>query len=255
MINSQHLSPAKTRISLIPDSENPVVQQPRYTSDSEYKIRLLSLYIADLQQTGRIDYPELVQFLDQVYEVENAPEGSSILPNQCDILLQNLQREQVDIRTASEAIQILLNQLADALTQKYLTDDIEQQVRSGIRQETQRFLKAAECLLDTAEEHAVQPQFRFWKSRSTPEEREAEDLRKSINDLKYIRHYLAEHLQVRELIEEFVPAEGKIGNFHRLHKYLEFAPSAADLLGNFLQQALQRKIAGGTKFVTPKSYQ
>lgn len=256
MLNSQHPSFPKTRISLVPDSEPlpPVVQPEPSTSESEYKTRLLSLYIAEVQQTGRIDYPELVQFLDQVYAVENASEGAEILPNHCDILLENLQLAQADIKTASGEIQILLNKLADALVQKHLTDDIEQQVRSGIRQETQRFLKASEYLIDTAKQHAVQTQFRFWKSRSTPEEIEAENLRKSIDDLKYIRHYLAEHLQIRELIKEFVSAEGKIGNFHRLHKYLELAPSVADFLGNFLQQALQRKIAGGTKFVTPKSY-
>lgn len=256
MMNPQHPSSAKTRISLVPDSEPlPLVVHPQPSiSDSEYKIRLLSLYIAHLQQTGRIDYPELVQFLDQVYVVENASEGAEILPNHCDILLENLQLAQADIKTASGEIQILLNKLADVLVQKNLTDDIEQKVRSGIREETQRFLKAAEYLLDTAEQQAVQPQFRFWKSRSTSEEIEAEDLRKSINDLKYIRQYLAEHLRIRELTKEFVPAEDAIGNFYRLHKYLEFAPSAADLLGNFLQQALQRKIAGGTKFVAPKSY-
>ena len=256
MINSQHPSSAKTRISLVPDSEPlpPVVQPEPSTSESEYKTRLLSLYIAEVQQTGRIDYPELVQYLDQVYAVENAPEGAEILPNHCDIFLENLQLAQADIKTASGKIQILLSILADALAQKHLTDDIEQQVRSGIREESQRFLKAAEYLLDTAEQHTVQRQFRFWKSRSSPEEIEAEDLRKSINDLKYIRQYLAEHLRIRELTKEFVSAEDAIGNFYRLHKYLEFAPSAADLLGNFLQQALQRQIAGGTKFVTPKSY-
>jgi hypothetical protein len=256
MLNSQHPSSAKTRISLVPDSEPlpPVVHPQPSASELEHKTRLLSLYIAEVQQTGRIDYPELVQYLDQVYAVENASEGAEILPDICDILLQNLELAQADILTASGKIQILLNTLADALAQKHLTDDIEQQVRSGIREETQRFLKATEYLLDTAEQHTVQRQFRFWKSRSSPEEIEAEDLRKSINDLKYIRQYLAEHLRIRELIEEFVPAEGKIGNFHRLHRYLELAPSVADLLGNFLQQALQRKIAGGTKFVTPKSY-
>lgn len=254
MINSQHPSSAKTRISLVPDSENPVVQPLRSISDSEYKIRLLSLYIAQVQQTGRIDYPELVQFLDQVYAVENASEGAEILPNHYDILLQNLQLAQADIHTASEEIQILLNQLADALVQKHLTDELEEQVRSGIRLEIQRFLKAAEYLLDTAQQHSIQAQFRFWKSRSSPEEIDAEDLRKRINDLKYIREYLAEHLRIRELIQEFVPAEGKIGNFHRLHKYLELAPSAADFLGNCLQQTLQRKIAGDRKFVTPQSY-
>lgn len=256
MLNSQRPSSAKTPISLVPDSEPlpPVVHPQTSTSASEYKIRLLSLYIAEVQQTGRIDYPELVQYLDQVYAVENASEGAQILPDICDVLLQNLELAQADILTASGKIQILLNTLADALVQKHLTDDIEQQVRSGIREETQRFLKAAEYVLDTAQQHTVQPQFRFWKSRSTPEEIEAEHLRKSINDLKYIRQYLAEHLQIRELIKEFVPAEGKIGNFYRMQKYIEFAPCAADLLGNFLQQALQRKIAGGTKFVTPKSY-
>ena len=168
MLNSQHPSSAKTRISLVPDSEPlpPVVHPQPSTSESEYKTRLLSLYIAEVQQTGRIDYPELVQFLDQVYAVENASEGAQILPDICDILLQNLEFAQADILTASGKIQILLNTLADALAQKHLTDDIEQQVRSGIRQETQRFLKAAEYLLDTAEQHAVQRQFRFWKSRS-----------------------------------------------------------------------------------------
>ncbi|MEG4800915.1 hypothetical protein QUB63_21835 [Microcoleus sp. ARI1-B5] len=254
MINSQHPSSAKTRISLVPDSENPVVHPQPSISDSEYKIRLLSLYIAQVQQTGRTDYPELVQFLDQVYAVENASEGAEILPNHYDILLQNLQLAQADILMASKEIQILLNILADELAQKNLKDELEEQVRSGIRQEIQRFLKAAEYLLDTAQQHAIQTQFRFWKSRSSPEEIEAEDLRKRINDLKYIREYLAEHLRIRELIQEFVPAEGKIGNFHRLHKYLELAPSAADFLGNCLQQTLQRKIAGDRKFVTPKSY-
>jgi hypothetical protein len=135
MINSQHPSSAKTRISLVPDSEPlpPVVQPEPSTSESEYKTRLLSLYIAEVQQTGRIDYPELVQYLDQVYAVENAPEGAEILPNHCDILLENLQLAQADIKTASGKIQILLSILADALVQKHLTDDIEQQVRSGIR--------------------------------------------------------------------------------------------------------------------------
>ncbi|MGL5061009.1 MAG: hypothetical protein ACRC62_13625 [Microcoleus sp.] len=254
MLNPQQTNSTKTHISLVPDSETlPSKSQPS-TSELEYKIRLLSLYIAEVKKTGRTDYPELVQYLDQVYAVENSPEGTQILPNHCDIFLENLQLAQTDIRTASEAIQKRLDVLTNALVQKHFTDDIEQEVRSGIREEIQRFLKAAEYLLDTAEKHAVQPPFRFWKSRSTPEEIEAEDLRKSINDLKYIRQYLAEHLRIRELTKEFVPAEDAIGNFYRLHKYLEFAPSAADLLGNFLQQAMQRKIAGDTKFVTPKSY-
>ncbi|MEW6499737.1 MAG: hypothetical protein AB1589_45835, partial [Cyanobacteriota bacterium] len=83
---------------------------------------------------------------------------------------------------------------------------------------------------------------------------DSEWVRKFMNDLKYIRQYIAEQAQVRVIESEFLPGDSQKSYFRRLYKYLEIAPGLADILGNLVQQALEHKVAGSEKFVSPKPY-
>jgi hypothetical protein len=219
----------------------------------QYQMRLLSLWIDEIKATGRIDYPELVQFLNHVYEVENSPEGTVLLQQQYDVLVENLKSAQTDIREATQQIQRHLNE-AQALLEGKFTDSQKQEIRSRIRTNTQQFLRGVEYLLDVTQHHVCKTSS-FWKKliRRT-EDSEAETVRKWMKDLDYIREYIAKQAQVGVLADGFLLENPKAHDFRRLHKYLEEAPSLADLLGNSVQQKLNHKVAGGTKFAVPKAY-
>jgi hypothetical protein len=255
-MNGQH-STSLNNIAHIPNSTtSPLIPLPTNQAGEKlaYQMRLLSLWINQVKQTGQIDYPELVQLLDQVHEVENAPDGAVLMPQQCDALVQNLKRAQSDIREAAEAIQFHLNELSGALKDGTLGNTEEKELRSHIREKTQQFLQGVEYLLDVTQHHVYQPSQPWKKWMRRTEDTEAETVRKWMNDLNYIRQYIAQQAQVGVLAGNFPTGNSKTPDFRRLHKYLENAPGFGDLLGNFVQRALSHKVAGGGKFGIPKGY-
>lgn len=235
--------------SLIPQPPTPQAGE-----QLDYQMRLLSLWINEVKQTGRIDYPELVQLLDQVHEVENAPDGAVLMQQQCDALVQNLKQAQTDIREAAQEIQFHLKKLANTLQDNNLTPTEEQELRSRIREKTQQFLQGVEYLLDVTQHHVYQPSPLWKKWMRRTEETETETVRKWMNDLNYIRQYIAQQAQVGVLAGNCQTGNSKTPDFRRLHKYLETASSLGDLLGNFVQRELNHKVAGGGKFGIPKGY-
>lgn len=222
--------------------------------NSSYKMRLLSLWIDEMKKTGRIDYPELVQYLNQVYEVENTPDGQLLMPQHCEGLVENLKAAQADIRQSAQMIQLTLNQLTDAMNHQSLTPEKQQELRALIREKTQQFLQGVEYLIDITQYYVYEPSSFWQKWIRRTEDSQAETLRKWINDLNYIRQYIAQQVQIGRLPGEFPDHHLNSQNLRRLHKYLENAPGLGDLLGNFVQQALQHKIAGGTRFKLPKPF-
>jgi hypothetical protein len=255
-MNGQH-STSLNNIAHIPNSTtSPLIPLPTNQAGEKlaYQMRLLSLWINQVKQTGQIDYPELVQLLDQVHEVENAPDGAVLMQQQCDALVQNLKRAQSDIREAAEAIQFHLNELSGALKDGTLGNTEEKELRSHIREKTQQFLQGVEYLLDVTQHHVYQPSQPWKKWMRRTEDTEAETVRKWMNDLNYIRQYIAQQAQVGVLAGNFPTGNSKTPDFRRLHKYLENAPGFGDLLGNFVQRALSHKVAGGGKFGIPKGY-
>ncbi len=222
--------------------------------NSSYKMRLLSLWIDEMKKTGRIDYPELVQYLNQVYEVENTPDGQLLMPQHCEGLVENLKAAQADIRQSAQMIQLTLNQLTDAMNHQSLTPEKQQELRAQIREKTQQFLQGVEYLIDITQYYVYEPSSFWQKWIRRTEDSQAETLRKWINDLNYIRQYIAQQVQIGRLPGEFPDHHLNSQNLRRLHKYLENAPGLGDLLGNFVQQALQHKIAGETRFKLPKPF-
>jgi hypothetical protein len=223
--------------------------------DIVYEMRLLSLWIHEIQQTGRIYDPELVEFLNQVDEVENAPEGALLLQQQCEVLVDNIKLAQNDIRDSCKTIQFNLNELSNLINNPSLTPEKEQELRSQIRENTQQFLHGIEYLLDVTEHH-VYKSIPFWKKWiKRTDESESENVRKWMNDLNYIREYIARQAQFGVLAWEFKPENLETHDLQRLHKYLENAASTGDLLGNCVQLALNKKVAGADKFALPKKYQ
>ncbi|MDT9177077.1 MAG: hypothetical protein P5702_04915 [Limnospira sp. PMC 1291.21] len=222
--------------------------------NSSYKMRLLSLWIDEMKKTGRIDYPELVQYLNQVYEVENTQDGQLLMTQHCEGLVENLKAAQADIRQSAQIIQLTLNQLNDGMNHESLTPDKQQELRGQIREKTQQFLQGVEYLIDITQYYVYEPSSFWLKWIRRTEDSQAETLRKWINDLNYIRQYIAQQVQIGGLPGEFPDHHLNSPNLRRLHKYLENAPGLGDLLGNFVQQALQHKIAGGTRFQMPKPF-
>ncbi|MEY3870956.1 MAG: hypothetical protein RLZZ338_4850 [Cyanobacteriota bacterium] len=239
--------PQSATVVEFPSSAQPAI-------DYEYQMRLFSLWIDEIKSTGRIDNPELVQFLNHVYEVENSPEGTVLLQQQYDVLVENLKSAQTDIREATQKIQRHLNEIAQALPEGEFSDSQKQEIRGGIRTNTQQFLRGVEYLLDVTQHHVCKTSS-FWKKfiRRT-EDSEAETVRKWMKDLDYIREYIAKQAQFGVLADGFLLENPNAHDFRRLQKYLEEAPSLADLLGNSVQQKLNHKVAGGTKFAVPKAY-
>lgn len=228
---------------------HPTIQNQH--EQDEYERRLLNLYIEEIKRTGLIDYPELVEYLNQVYEVDIAPAGTVLMPDVLNTLLENLQIAQTNIATASLQIQKNLHQLANSITTENLTQIQEQELDGEIRQGTERLLKAVEYLLNVTERYV----YTHHRGKGeNAENAEAEDIRKLMNDLKYIRQYIAEQAQIRVIKNDFQPGDSEKNYFRRLYKYLGIAPGLADILGNLVQQALKHKVAGGDKFVAPKSY-
>lgn len=232
---------------------HPTAQPER--EQQEYQLRLLSLWIDLVKQTGEIDYPELVTLLNQVFEVDNAPAYAVLMPATIDTLVANLRAAQADILAAAGQIQQSLQQLGDAIALSNLTQTQEQEIEREIRQGTERFLLAIEWVLDISDRYAYMPLQKPAKKRKvTADDIDAEWIRKLMNDLKYIREYIAEQAQVRIVKNEFLPGDSQKSYFRRLYKYLEIAPGLAEILGNFVQKIIERKVAGGDKFILPKSY-
>ena len=236
------------------NGHTPHIQSSRvleFPTHAQYEMRLLSLWINEIQQTGRIYDPELVEFLNQVYEVENAPEGSVLLQQQCDVLVANIKLAQTDIRDSCKTIQFNLNELANLINNRSSTPEKEQELRSLIRGNTQQFLHGVEYLLDITQHHVYEPSSLWKKWIKRTDESESETVRKWMNDLNYIREYIAQQAQFGVLAWEFQPGNLKTHDLRRLHKYLENAASTGDLLGNYVQLALNKKVAGAD----PKTYQ
>lgn len=236
---------------LIPISAVPDAAAGR---DLAYERRLLSLWIDEVKRTGEIDYPELVQFLDRVYEVEVAPPGSVLMPERGAALAENLRRAQADVREAAAAIASRLNALAAAVDGGALDAGVEAELRSQIRSDTEQFLRGVEYLLDTAHRYAVEPPSVWKRWRWQAPDAEAETVRKWSGDLDYIRQYVAQQGQVGVLAGEFRARNLTARSFRRLHKYLEVAPGLADLLGHHVRRVLERKGAGTDEFSAPADY-
>lgn len=232
---------------------HPAAQPAR--KQQEYELRLLSLWIDLIKQTGEIDYPELVTYLNQVFEVENAPAYAVLTPTTIDTLVANLRAAQADILVSAGQIQKSLQQLGDAIALSNLTQTQEQEIEQEIRQGTERFLLAIEWVLDISDRYAYNPLPKpAKKGEVTSNDIDAEWIRKLMNDLKYIRQYIAEQAQVRIVKSEFLPGDSQKSYFRRIDKYLEIVPGLAEILGNFVQKIIERKVAGGDKFILPKLY-
>lgn len=233
--------------------------KPNQSHDSkkrqEYQIHLLALYTQYVKETGRIDYPDLREFILQACEVEAGPEGTVLLPEDISILAENVRIAQANIVTVAQELYSELVELAEAIARPDNCRESEYALGKSIHKKTQTFIHAVEYLLDISHHYIYLPLL------SSPEgdgefetARDREWVRKQMNDLKYIREYIIEHAQVGIIKTEFTVVKDTKIYFRRLYKYVEILPGLTDILGDLVCQAIEHKLAGGTKFAPPKFY-
>jgi len=80
----------------------------------EYEINLLARYIQYVKETGRIDYPDLKEFILPTCEVEAAPEGTVLLPEDISILAENVRTAQANIVTVALELYLKLVKLKES---------------------------------------------------------------------------------------------------------------------------------------------
>lgn len=231
-------------------TENRSLDRHRVSSDlnkpdsfSPYPLRLWDAYTLQIQETGRIDDPDLLHHLQQVFEVARASEGDILLPETVVAIEKQLQSDRDRIGSGCQSIRDILD-ISESEAFGAMTPELVEQIQlvvSGI----ESILAVAERHLDNCEGQ------RRSKSKGTPSSQESrsrtEDLEtvcKHCNDLRYIRQYLIERARSGIIDRELQRPEGINNRYRRLQKYLQLLPPLSSQVVFFIENALKRKVAG-----------
>lgn len=210
------------------------------THHLSYEQRLLGLYINHVEKTAEVKHPQLVKWLEQVYEVDIAPDKAVLLPETVEQLKQQLEQAQTQVHQACQDISQYLKDLAVAIAQTP-TNPITLELTRFISEASGQLEQAVKTLLDIGQDYvgyARQPK------------NDDPDVNNLNRDLYYLSLYIAKWAQVRTIQGEFLPNDDPQLYFRRLQGYLSLCPTISDQFGNEIANHLQNKVALG-KFTPP----
>ncbi|MDY6940833.1 MAG: hypothetical protein SWY16_24645 [Cyanobacteriota bacterium] len=257
--NSHHNSNHKGQpnSNLVPlengKTENRSLDRHRVSSDlnkpdsfpdfsSPYPLRLWDGYALQIQETGRTDDPDLLHHLQQVFEVVRASEGDILLPETVIAIEKQLQSDLDGIGHCQQILDILDIAESEAFGGHCpkLDEPIEVIV-SGI----EGILAIADRHLDNCEgQRRSQSKGTPSSKESRPRAKDLDTVCKHCNDLRYIREYLIERARSGIIDRELRRPEGINNRYRRLQKYLQLLPPLSAQVVFFIEDALERKVAG-----------
>ncbi len=201
----------------------------------QFKRILLRLYIDRIQQTGECDYPELVRLAKQTYRIASAEPHRYLMPDRIEELTQQLEavRSQIQIGASKVAFQVW------RLGEKELVE-AETTIASNLQAAMSQMGEAIETVLDLARKYGDVPDNadRSNGGLDPTELAKRERIRKTYQDIGYIRQYLQHHAQTQRIRQELQLTADRALYLRRLFDYLSILPDRADELVDLLRHSI-----------------
>ncbi|MEM9542034.1 MAG: hypothetical protein AAGA60_21375 [Cyanobacteria bacterium P01_E01_bin.42] len=217
---------------------------PKEVVGLEYKRRLYSLFVEKVQRTGRMEHPQLLQWLQRVYDVDTALHGQILMPELLEALKNNLKESRDRIARACQEILKKIGEVAEKIGSNSLDSSAIERLTPEIARSTGCLQGAVAYLIDETETHTQSS----LHAEATTDEYKIANL---IRELEYLTAYIAERAQVRYIQQELLPGDSPERYFRRLYLYLSLCPCLAEDLGACIANILSKKVAR-PKFLAPE---
>jgi serine phosphatase RsbU (regulator of sigma subunit) len=194
------------------------------TVQQDYEKRLLNLLIDKIQKTGKIHYFELQEWLNQIFEVEQAAKHTVLLPKTIEVLKETLATIKGEVDEAAHQLRLTIQELEFTLEIPNKLSSQTNELTTQIHQDTLNLIQPIESLMNIANDYVSAPKLVDLSADEFDQSAEEDDrvtVRWLINSLNYIRQYMIEHTQFELIKSEYALAPNKSSYFRRLYNYLE----------------------------------